>query len=302
MGYKQLRKMAIKFAHVLVLDHISDEAYVKFMFKNKLGTTLNLENPQTFNEKLNWLKLYNQRPEYTVMVDKYMAKQYITDYVGEEYVIPTIGIYDSFDEINFASLPRQFVMKTTHDSGGVIVCKDKSKLNISEARKTMEASLKNNYFFQGREWPYKHVPHRIIIEEFLSEEGKEVIENWKFYGTYGRIFTFYVTTGGGHSNSLEMTYFDLEGNPLPVRNILYPNVSGKVVFPDRLEEMKRIAEKLSAEHPFLRVDFYYVNNRIYIGELTLFPGCGFEAIQPVEYDKLWGAEIHLPETKVRQKD
>lgn len=302
MNTKQLRKMIIKAAHVIVLDHLSDKMYVKFMFRDKIGYSLDLDNPRTFNEKLNWLKLYNQRPEYTVMVDKYAAKKYIADHVGEEFVIPTIGIYDSFEEIDFAKLPSQFVMKTTHDSGGVVICKDKSKFDVKAARKKIEASLKNNYFFQGREWPYKHVPHRIIIEDFLSEPGKEVIDNWKLYCSYGRLFTFYVTTGGGHSNSLEMTYFDLDNKPLPVKNILYPNVTGKVVIPEKMEEMKKIAELLSADHPFLRVDFYYVNNRIYVGELTLFPGCGFEVIQPREYDELWGNDIQLPNKKIRQAE
>ena len=280
---------------------IPDSIYLRIKFQKKMGYPLDLKNPHTFNEKLQWLKLYDRNSQYVTMVDKYEAKRYMAEKVGWEYIIPTIGIYSCFDDINKNDLPDSFVIKTTHDSGGVVICKDKTKLNWDSTRKIIEESLKNNYFYTGREWPYKEVPHRIIIEEFLSDGTDEVIDNWKFYSSYGNIFAFYVTKGGGHSKNLRMTYFDINRNVLPVRNSLYPNCIGKIKFPGNLDKMIELAKKLSAGFPFIRVDFYNVNEKIYLGELTFYPGNGWEPIIPAEYDRLWGNEIMLPKKESRNR-
>lgn len=283
---------------MLLTRILPDSIYLRIKFQKKMGYPLDLKNPKTFNEKLQWLKLYDRNPQYVTMVDKYEAKRYIAERVGWEYVIPTVGIYNCFDDIDRNNLPDSFVIKTTHDSGGVVICKDKHKLDWTATRRIIEQSLKNNYFYTGREWPYKNVPHRIIIEDHLSDGTDKAIDNWKFYSSYGNIFTFYVTKGGGHSKNLTMTYFDLDRNILSVRNSLYPNCTEKIKFPDNLDKMIELAGKLSSEFPFVRVDFYNVNEKIYLGELTFYPGNGWEPIVPNEYDRIWGDKIALPKKKI----
>ena len=159
--------MKLRYHHLL--DWMPDEQYLKLMYWAILHRKLDLKNPKTFNEKLQWLKLHDRKTEYTVMVDKYEAKRYVAERIGEQYIIPTLGIWEHFDEINFESLPNQFVLKCTHDSGGLVVCKDKSKLNKSTAREKIERSLKCNYYLSSREWPYKNVPPRIIAEKYMSD-------------------------------------------------------------------------------------------------------------------------------------
>jgi len=165
--------LVITFAGRGWLNFLSDKMYLKLIYRAKLGKKLDLKNPKTFNEKLQWLKLYNRKPEYTKMVDKYEVKKYVADLIGEEYVIPTLGVWEKFDDIDFDSLPNQFVLKCTHDSGGLVICKDKSKLDIASAKSKIENSLKRNYYKYGREWPYKNVKPRIIAEKFMIDCSSE---------------------------------------------------------------------------------------------------------------------------------
>ena len=167
-----------------LLNCLPDSAYLKLVYRQSVGKKLNLKNPQTFNEKLQWLKLYDRRPEYTRMVDKYEAKRYVAERIGEEYIIPTFGVWDRFDDIDFERLPNQFVLKCTHDSGGLVVCRDKSRLDFQVARKKIEKSLKTNYYLHSREWPYKNVKPRIIAEQYMEDESTEgllVLMDYKFY-------------------------------------------------------------------------------------------------------------------------
>lgn len=156
-------------ARKFVLDHMPDSLYVKFRLSQKVGYNPNIRKPRTFNEKLQWLKLNERDPIYTTMVDKYVVKDYVANIIGEEYIIPTIGIWDSFDKIDFESLPEKFVMKCTHDSGGLVICKDKSRLDLLAAREKIEASLRNDYYKGGREWPYKNVQRRILVEKYMED-------------------------------------------------------------------------------------------------------------------------------------
>ena len=160
---------------------MSDEAYLKFMYKLKMKRKLNLSDPQTFNEKLQWLKIYDRKPEYTTMVDKYEAKKYVADIIGEEYIIPTLGVWDRFEDIDFDELPDQFVLKCTHDSGGLVICRDKSKLDLKAAKKKINKSLKRNYYWIGREWPYKNVRPRIIAEKFMTDPTSDDLQDYKFF-------------------------------------------------------------------------------------------------------------------------
>ncbi|MCR5215110.1 MAG: glycosyl transferase, partial [Eubacterium sp.] len=173
---------------------IPDEIYIKWIFRRRMGYKLNLKNPQTFSEKLQWIKLYDRNPLYTTIVDKYAAKDYISSKIGSKYVIPTIGVWDKFEDIDFSKLPQSFVLKTTHDSGGVVICQNKDELNVDDARKKLTKSLKHNFYLNGREWPYKNVPRRIIAEEYLEDKKTKELRDYKFFGFNGRVKAMFVAT------------------------------------------------------------------------------------------------------------
>lgn len=199
-----LRIMNSKFSRIL-----ADKTYLKIYFKCKMGYKLNLKNPQTFNEKLQWLKLYDRNPEYTKMVDKYEVREYIKEKIGEEYLIPLIGVYDKFDDIDFDELPNQFVIKCNHDSGGLVICKDKGKLNIEETRKKINKSLKRNYYYSGREWPYKNVKPRIIIEKYMEDSNKSDLIDYKLFCFNGIPKIVLVCSERFSSSNMCKTWFDM---------------------------------------------------------------------------------------------
>ena len=286
--------MKIKPLMKSILKIVPDEAYLRMMYKYRVGLSLNLKHPITFNEKLQWLKLYNRNPLYTSLVDKCEVKKYVANIIGEDYIIPTIGIWNSFDEINFDELPEQFVLKCTHDSGGVIICKNKSGFNYKNAKKVISKSLKRNYYYSTREWPYKNVIPRIIAEKYMEDKTNPIIDNWKFFCADGVPFIYYVTKGGGHSKNMTLTYFDMDDNKLDVKHSSYPNEKGEIALPKDLQKMKDLAALLSRGMPFVRVDFYYVNGQIYFGELTFFPDSGFAKFEDQLFDEYLGDFIRVP--------
>lgn len=270
---------------------LSDKQYLKVRYYLTFKKKLNLKNPQTFNEKLQWLKLYDQKDIYTMMVDKYEVKKYIANTIGQEYVIPTLGIYDKFDDIDFSKLPNEFVIKCTHDSGGLVIVKDKATLNINEAKEKIESSLKNNYYYSGREWPYKNVKPRIIVEELLKVDN---LEDYKLMCFNGECKCSFVCTDRYEQTGLRVTFFDRNWNKLPFSRH-YPSSTKKIEKPSNYDEMVRIAETLSKNIPFVRVDLYNIDGKIYFGELTFYPGSGFEEFEPEEWDYKLGELIKLPE-------
>lgn len=272
---------------------VSDETFLKILYKFNINKELNLENPQTFNEKLQWLKLNDRKDIYTTMVDKYEVKKYVSDIIGEEYVIPTLGVYDNFNEIDFEKLPDKFVMKCTHDSGGVVICKDKKELDIKKAKKKINKSLKNNYYYSGREWPYKNVKPRIIIEELLEDESNEDLIDYKFMCFNGKVKCSFVCLNRRSEFGLNVDFYDLEWNKMPFERH-YPNSDITLNRPENYERMIQLAEKLAKNIPFVRVDFYNVKGKIYFGELTFYPGSGFEEFTPYEWDKKLGNMLILP--------
>lgn len=279
---------------------LKDKTYLKLQYKNRMGKELSLEKPQTFNEKLQWLKLYDRNPEYTKMVDKYEAKKYVAYIIGEEYIIPTLGVYDRFEDINFEILPNQFVIKCTHDSGGLIICKDKTKLGIGEARKKINKSLKKNYYYSGREWPYKNVKHRIIVEKYMKEENEE-LKDYKFFCFNGKVKFFKIDFDRFINH--RANYYDINGKILPFgEEICPPDFTRDIYLPKNLKKMINLAERLSKNIKFLRVDFYEINNKIYFGELTFYPAAGFGRFIPDEYDKILGDMLKLPIEKIEEKD
>ena len=233
----------------------SDRTYLKWHYRLSLGRKLNLDNPITFNEKLQWLKLYNRKPEYTIMVDKVKVKEYVAEKIGDKYIIPTIAVWDSADEIDWDVLPSQFVMKCSHDSGGIIICKDKSKLDKKKAISIMSKGLKRRYFKQNREWPYKDVTPRIIVEAYMVDESGYELKDYKF--------------------------FCFDGVP-------------RLVQIDFDRYTNHNSRKLSEGIPHVRVDLYNVNGRIYFGEMTFFHGSGLEEFTPEEWDERIGSWLKLP--------
>lgn len=257
---------------------------------------LNLKNPKTFNEKLQWLKLNDRKFEYTKMVDKFEAKEYVRKIIGDEYIIPTIGIYDNFNQINFSKLPKQFVMKCTHDSGSVIICKDKKKLNIEETKDKMQSALKKNYYYLSREWPYKNVKPRILVEKYIEDIKSNELKDYKIMCFNGSAKYIFTCTERFSKEGLKVTFFDLNWQRMPFTRH-YPASIKQIERPKNLKKMIEFAEKLSQNIPFLRVDFYEVNGTLYFGELTFYPGAGFEEFTPKEYDRILGDMIMLERKK-----
>lgn len=277
-------------------NNYPDETFLKKSFKIHLGYELNLKNPQTFNEKLQWLKLYNRKDLYTTLVDKYSVKQYVADKIGEEYIIPTLGVWNSFEEINFDTLPNQFVLKCTHDSGGLVICKDKKSLDICDANRKLSYFLKRNYYLMGREWPYKNVVPRIIAEKYMEDPQYKELRDYKFYTFNGEPkFLLLATNRQSKQKPLSFDYYDMDFNHLPLTNHWHPNnIDGIPEKPQKFEKMKELASVLAKGFPHARIDFYEVCDKIYFGEITLFDMSGFLKIHPDSWDLEWGKLIELP--------
>ena len=286
--------LKLKYHHLL--DWLPDSLYLRLMYRIILHKKLNLQNPQTFNEKLQWLKLYDRNPIYTSMVDKYEAKKYVAKIIGENYINPTIGIWNSFDEIDFDTLPNQFVLKCTHNSGGLFICRNKNSFDINVARQKIEKSLQRNYFYNGREWPYKNVKPRIIAEKYLEDESGYELKDYKvfcFYGIPKLIQVDYDRFTDHKRNIYTCNWHYLNCQ------LLYPTHSEiEINKPQKLDELLELSERLSNRIPFLRTDFYIINDKIYFGELTLYPGSGFEKFTPEIWDIKIGNLIDLSKHKI----
>lgn len=278
-----------------VFRWLPDKPYLRLMYYAHFGKKLDLKNPKTFNEKLQWLKLYDRNPEYIRMVDKYEAKQYVAEKIGEKYIIPTLGVWDNPDQIDFDALPEQFVLKCTHDSGGVVICKDKSKADISQVKETLRKRLNNDYSVWGREWPYKFVNRKIIAEKYMVDESGTELKDYKVFCFGGEPQFIQVDFGRftGHERNLYSTEWKYMGF-----TSLYPtNPERKIERPTCLARMLDIARVLSRGLPVVRVDLYVIGNDIYFGELTVFHGSGLERFTPPEWDAKLGDLICLDEVR-----
>ena len=282
------------------IDWLSDEKYLKLMYYCIFNKKLNLENPQTFNEKLHWLKLNNRKDIYTTMVDKVDAKKYVSQIIGEEYIVPNIGVYDKFEDINFETLPNQFVIKCTHDSGGVVVCKNKEELDIEKVKTKINKHLKRNFFYEGREWPYKNIKPRILIEEYIDDNVNEDLNDYKFMCFNGKVKCSFVCTERRSNDGLKVTFFDLDWNKMSFDRH-YPRSEKQIDKPINYDKMIKLSEKLSKDLPFARIDFYEVKGKIYFGEITFFPGNGIEEFEPEKYDYILGSWLILPEGGKNEK-
>ncbi len=257
------------------LSFIPDKTFLKMKYKLMMGTKLDLENPKTFNEKLQWLKLHDRNPEYTKMVDKYEAKEYVANTIGKEYIIPTLGVWDKFDDIDFDALPNEFVLKPTHTSGNVFICKDKSKIDYKKLKKQVNKWLKRDYYRIHREWPYKNVKPRIIAEEYMENKDHTSIKDYKFYCFNGQADYVMICTGRetGHP---KFYFYNKEWNFMRNMSNDGMKLEGKLEEkPIGIEKMFEIAEKLSQGIKFVRMDLYNVNEKIYFRRIYVFPSSGF---------------------------
>lgn len=277
---------------------LPDDVYLKIMYRLKVKKGLDLENPASFNEKLQWLKLYDRNPKYTPMVDKAEAKKIAADIIGETHIIPTIGIWDNYDDIDFEKLPEKFVLKTTHGGGGsgVLLCKDKNSFDLKAAKRKFKKAIKKDFYKRYREWPYKNIRRRIIAEELLESADGHSLNDYKFYCFNGEP-RYMLITSGRFEGGVCFDYFDMDFNPLPFSQG-GPKSGLKFKKPDTFDQMADLAKKLSKDIPHVRIDLYEHNGHVFFGEFTFFDSSGFKRFYPDEWDKIIGDWLVLPETKL----
>ena len=279
-----------------VRDHIRhfipDKMFLKMVYKKVFKKKLNLNNPTLFSEKIQWLKLYDRKNIYTTMVDKYEVKKYVAEHIGSKYVIPAIGIYEKFDDIDFEKLPEQFVLKCTHDSGGLVIVKDKKKFDKKKARKKINKCMRRNYYYSGREWPYKNVKPRIIVEKYMEDKKDNELRDYKFFCFNGEVKVMFIASNRQGKGDTYFDFFDKDFRHLPFTNG-HPNAPVIPRKPINYNEMIKLAEKLSSGIPQVRVDFYDVNGKVYFGEMTFSHWSGLMPFEPEIWDRKLGDMIDL---------
>ena len=284
-----LKKICKKFLLLL-----PDEPYLRVRYRQEMGKRLNLTNPQTFSEKIQWLKLYDRQPEYTMMVDKYAVKDYVARILGEEFIIPTLVVWDNVEDIEWDKLPDQFVLKCTHDSGGQVICRDKSILDKEEAVRILRWGMKQNYYRKTREWPYKNVPRRIIAEKYIKPApGTDDLADYKFFCFNGEPRYCQVISGRGKKMCID--FFDMKWRHQPFHEPKnYPFADIEPARPMHFDRMQDAARQLTKGRAFCRIDFYEVGDKVYFGEITFYPTSGMGGFDPEEWDYSFGKWITLP--------
>lgn len=275
----------------------SDAFYLKLKYYVNFRRDLNLEKPRTFNEKLQWLKLYNRIPEYTKMVDKVEAKKYVASIIGEDHIIPTLAVYDRAEDIDFDALPNQFVLKCSHDSGGIVICADKSKLDRKAAIRKMSKGLKRNYFYETREWPYRNVKPRILAEKYMSNDREAGLTDYKIHSFNGTPEVILVCKERFGKDGMTEDFYNVQWEHLDISRTSHPNASATGDKPIELEKMLRLSKELSKDMPFVRTDFYIISHKVYFGELTFYPASGMKPFVPESWDYKMGDLLQLPVDK-----
>ena len=281
-----------KFSYSKCSKIVGDKPFLKMQYKAVMGRKLNLKDPKTFNEKLQWLKLYDRNPLYTTLVDKVDAKEYVTKVIGTHCIIPTLGVWDRVEDIEWDNLPDQFVLKCTHDSGSVVICRDKSTFDKEKAIKKLKKKLKSNLFWLSREWPYKNLKPRIIAEEFLSELAEGIID-YKFFCFSGEPRFLYVSQGLENHETARISYVSLDWEQEPFRRTDFKTFEVLPPRPQNFDQMIEYSKKLSNSLPFMRVDFYEVKGKVYFSEMTFYPGAGLTEFAPDGWDEKIGDMIDL---------
>lgn len=275
--------------------YLPDDVFLKFYWRSITGHNLDLNNPVTFNEKIQWLKLYQHNPEYTIMVDKLLAKDYVAKKIGEDHIIPTLAYWNSASEIDLSMLPNEFVLKCNHDSKNICICTDKSEFDIDDAKRKLDKGMKYNFYQTYREWAYKDVPRKILAEKYMFDESGEELKDYKVFNFNGEPKFIQVDYNRfkGHMRKLYSTNWE----ELPFK-CLYDNDGRSFPKPKVLEEMLYYARELSKDIPFLRTDFYIINDKIYFGELTFYPEAGYGFITPAEWDIKVGNWLTLSDINI----
>ena len=274
----------------------SDKLYLGVYYRLCLGKKLDLKHPKAFTEKIQWLKLHNTTPLCSMLVDKYAVREYVKDRIGEEYLVPLLGVWNRVEDIDYSSLPLRFVLKTTHDSGGVVICRDKNRLDIKQANRILKKSLSRNYFWKGREYPYKNVKPRIIAEQFMEGEDRGYLVDFKFFCFDGepRVLFYASNRYNEQHTPPRFDYYDMELNHLPVKSKGHENSENELELFPEFEQMKEIARKLSDGFPHVRVDLFISKGRIFFGEMTFHHDGGLVPFIPDEWDLEFGKMIKLP--------
>ena len=282
---------------------VPDRTHLCLTYRAKLGSWPDLDSPETFTEKMQWLKLHDRNPAYTTMVDKYCAKDFIASRVGPEYIVKSLAVWSSADDIDPSGLPEKFVLKTNHDCGGVLICTDKDCFDLDDAKAFFRRHLKRNYFYGCREWPYKNVKPVVFAEEFLESEGDNAHDeddNWEGIDEFD-FFCFdgeprLISYCHGDKNDSEKRYndfYDTEWNLLPL-TMGYASSEETIPAPKQLSEMLELSRKLSEGVPFLRVDLFICKGQVLVGELTFYPWGGFMPFGPAETEGTLGEMVSLP--------
>lgn len=289
-----MKRIINKILKFKIFNKLNDKLFLKMEYFFRIGKRLNLKKPQSFNEKLQWLKLYDRNPYYTDLADKCAVRKIVAKEIGESYLIPIIGIYKSFDEIDFDILPDKFVIKCSHDSGGVFICKDKAKLDIIDLKNKVNRLLKVNYYYVHREWVYKNIPPMIIIEKYMTDNVNSQLFDYKIMCFNGKAKCSFVCTERDNKElGLAVTFFDINWNRMPFKRH-YRVSDKKIAKPKNYDLMIKLSETLAKRIPFVRVDWYEINGKLYFGELIFYLGSGLEEFEPVEWDYKLGKMIKLP--------
>ena len=289
MNMKSILKMAVK----NLLRFLPDKTYLQLRYLITFRRPLNLRCPKTYSEKLQWMKLYDRNPLYNQLVDKYDVRAFVAERIGEEHLIPCLGVWDSFEEIDFAALPDSFVLKCTHDSGSVRICNDKKLLDMAQLRMHFAAALRDEQYYGGREWAYKNLKSRIIAEAFMVDDSGTGLKDYKFFCFDGKVKAMFIATDRGvPGQDVKFDFFDENFNHLPFKHG-HENAKVPPQKPDRFEDMIELAEKLSEGLRHVRVDLYNINGDIYFGEMTFYHHCGFVPFDPPQWDDTFGSWIRV---------
>lgn len=273
--YPHIKKILLEIYNsiwlVIQLIIVNDKFYLSFLYRIRFHKKINWKHPRTFNEKLQWLKLYAHRPEYALMADKYAVKKIVADKIGDQYVVPCLGVWNNADEIDIDSLPEQFVLKCNHNSGGIEICRDKSTFDFAVAKKRLNACLRKGYYLQGRDKQYRDIQRKVLADTFLDDGREGELQDYKFW-CFDGVPTFMYCTNKG--KNIYENFYDMDFNPVPI-NHGFPRVQPELQKPQEFELMKELSKKLSQGIPFVRIDFFDVNHHVYFGEFTFFDWGGW---------------------------
>lgn len=273
-----------------VPDLLPDYIYIHILWRKSMNYGLNLKDPQSYNEKLQWLKLYHRNPIYPTLVDKFSVKQWVSDKIGEEYIVRTLDVYDDVDSIQMDNLPDQFVLKCTHDSGSTVICRDKATFDFDACKKKLDRALHTDYYLSAREWPYKKVRRRIMAEEYLGDGSTELFD-YKFFVFNGQVKFFKVDYNRWHKHGAK--YYNRDSEGIGCEESLCPYYPYPLVLSDKVPEMMKLAEQIGAGFPHIRVDFYDVGGAVKFGECTFYPTGGFGSFTDDKWDYIFGKELVL---------